>query len=103
MLQTLRRHAPSSSLPWQRRFRMPYNPLSRRIEPVELCTRRFAYQPWRFRWRGQLYRVQQIQRVWERAERRYRPARRYFAVVCGNEGTYTLFQDLQVGTWHLVC
>lgn len=72
------------------------------IEPVELCARRFGYQPARFRWRGMLYRVACIERVWEETARRDHAARRYFAVRCGNNQEYMLFQDLQIGTWHLV-
>ena len=30
-----------------------------------------------------------------------RAPRRYFEVICGRGGSYVLFQDLQLGTWHM--
>ncbi len=74
----------------------------RNVEPVELCARRFGYQPSLFRWRGALHRVARIERVWEQAAQRRQAARRYFTVRCNDAQCYTLFQDLQIGTWHLV-
>lgn len=71
----------------------------RRAEQVELMARRFSYQPLRFRWHGSQHRVQRIERVWERA-----PAgapRRYFRVRCGDNQSYTLFQDLRLGAWYV--
>ena len=76
------------------------NPVrARRVEQVELVARRFAYQPLRFRWHGSQHRVQQIERVWERAQ----PGapRRYFRVRCGDDQSYTLFQDLRLGAWYV--
>lgn len=80
-------------LPWLRR---------RRIEAVEMCARRFFYQPRCFRWRGNIHRVYHIERVWEEGTRRHRAARRYFVVRCGDMQRYTLFHDLGIDTWHLV-
>src|SRR5262249_16743770 len=73
----------------------------RRAELVELCARRFAYQPQRFRWHGLLHTVRTIERVWERGGSRKRSPRRYFSVTCHNDQRYTLFQDLQLGAWYV--
>lgn len=79
--------------PWRQRVRE---------EPVELAGRRFFYQPRCFRWRGMVYRIARIEAVWEQLARRNQAARRYFAVRCNNNQHYTLFQDLDLGTWYLV-
>jgi hypothetical protein len=71
----------------------------KRAEQVELLARRFAYQPLRFRWHGRQHRVQRIERVWERATRGL--PRRYFQVRCGDDQSYTLFQDLRLGAWYV--
>lgn len=81
-----------AALPWAE---------ERRSEPIELCRRRFGYQPARFRWRGVVYRVARIERVWEETARRGRAARRYFIVQCGPGERFTLFQDLAIGAWRL--
>lgn len=75
--------------------------LVQRSEPIELVDRQFNFLPHRFRWRGDLRRVRTIARVWEQPRVGARPARRYFEVICGHGGNYVLFQDLQVGTWHM--
>lgn len=72
------------------------------IEPVELYAWRFAFFPRAFRRRGRSYRILYVERWWERAERSYRAGRRYFRVRCEDDQRYTLFQDLRLGTWHLV-
>jgi hypothetical protein len=72
-----------------------------RAEPVDLVEQRYNFLPQRFRWRGDLRRVRAVARVWERPGAAARPARRYFAVTCCQGGTYVLFQDLRVGTWHM--
>jgi hypothetical protein len=72
---------------------------ARRAEQVELMARRFAYQPLRFRWHGSQHRVQRIERVWERGLRG--APRRYFRVRCGDDQSYTLFQDLRLGAWYV--
>jgi len=71
----------------------------RRAEQVELVARRFVYQPLRFRWHGSQHRVQRIERVWEQALSH--ATRRYFRVRCGDDQSYTLFQDLQLGAWYI--
>lgn len=71
----------------------------RRAEQVELVARRFVYQPLRFRWHGSQHRVQRIERVWERALPN--APRRYFRVRCGDDQSYTLFQDLRLGAWYV--
>jgi hypothetical protein len=87
---------------WGQRVSAWFGRLVPSIEPVEMCAQRFAYQPLRFRWRGLSYRVCHIEQVWERPEQPYRSARRYFSVRCHNQASYTLFHDLQAGTWHMV-
>ena len=74
---------------------------SGRFEPVDLLDQRFNFLPRSFRWRGDLWRVRSIERVWEQPSARLRPSRRYFEVICGPSGRYILFQDLQIGTWHV--
>ena len=46
-------------------------------------------------------RVRVVARVWERPADGVRPARRYFEVICGQGHSFVLFQDVQVGTWHM--
>jgi len=71
-------------------------------EPVELIEQRFRYFPRLFRWRGQRYEVESIDRCWvvARPGWRRRVERRFFRVQCGS-GTYDLYQDLRTGIWHL--
>lgn len=72
-----------------------------RTEPVEVVDQRWNFLPDRFRWRGDLQRVRAVARVWEQPELGLQPARRYFEVICGQGKRYVLFQDVQVGTWHM--
>jgi hypothetical protein len=74
---------------------------SGRVEPVDLLDQRFNFLPRSFRWRGDLWRVRSIVRVWEQPHAGLRPSRRYFEVICGPGGRYILFQDLRIGTWHV--
>jgi len=71
------------------------------VEPVDLLDQRFNFLPRSFRWRGDLRRVRSIERVWEQPRAGLRPSRRYFEVTCGPRDRYILFQDLQIGTWHV--
>ena len=75
--------------------------VSRRVEPVDLLDQRFNFLPRSFRWRGDLWRVRSIERVWEQPCARWRPSRRYFEVTCGPGSCHVLFQDLRIGTWHV--
>src|SRR5690348_7212256 len=75
--------------------------LTRRVEPIDLLDQRFNFLPRSFRWRGDLWRVRSIERVWEQPCGSWRPARRYFEVTCGPGTSHILFQDLQIGTWHV--
>ena len=75
--------------------------LTGRVEPVDLLDQRFNFLPRSFRWRGDLWRVRSIVRVWEQPCGGLRPARRYFEVTCGPGSCHILFQDLQIGTWHV--
>lgn len=71
-------------------------------EPLEMIDRRFQYFPRRFRWRGEQYRVQQVQECWTVSRRgwRQRVERHFFCVECA-EGAFELFQDVRDNTWHL--
>ena len=75
--------------------------LTGRVEPVDLLDQRFNFLPRSFRWRGDLWRVRSIVRVWEQPCGGLRPARRYFEVTCGPGSCHILFQDLRIGTWHV--
>jgi len=75
--------------------------LTRRVEPVDLLDQRFNFLPRSFRWRGDLWRVRSIVRVWEQPCAGWQPSRRYFEVTCGSGICHILFQDLRIGTWHV--
>jgi hypothetical protein len=75
--------------------------LTSRAEPIDLLDQRFNFLPRSFRWRGDLWRVRSIVRVWEQPRAGWRPSRRYFEVTCGLGTSHILFQDLQIGTWHV--
>ena len=75
--------------------------LTFRVEPVDLLDQRFNFLPRSFRWRGDLWRVRSIVRMWEQPRAGWRPSRRYFEVTCGPGSCHILFQDLQIGTWHV--
>jgi hypothetical protein len=75
--------------------------LTRRVEPIDLLDQRFNFLPRSFRWRGDLWRVRSIVRIWEQPCATWRPSRRYFEVTCGPGSCHILFQDLQIGTWHV--
>jgi len=75
--------------------------LTGRVEPIDLLDQRFNFLPRSFRWRGDLWRVRSIVRVWEQPCGGLRPARRYFEVTCGPGSCHILFQDLRIGTWHV--
>ncbi len=83
------------------RMRSLLRALIRHAEPVALVEQRFNFLPRSFRWRGDLRRVRVVARMWEHPRVGWRPPRRYFEVVCHDDGTYLLFQDLSIGTWHL--
>ena len=70
-------------------------------EQIEVCAHRYGYQPGRFRWQGKLLGVGRVERVWERAGRGQRNPRRYFRVLCQNDRTYILYQDLRLGCWYV--
>jgi len=83
------------------RVRASLAELTGRVEPIELLDQRFNFLPRRFRWRGDLWRVHSIVRVWEQPRAGWRPSRRYFEVTCGPGSCHILFQDLRIGTWHV--
>jgi hypothetical protein len=71
-------------------------------EAVDMLERRFRYFPRAFRWRGQRYEVEAVERCWtvSKSGWRRRVERHYFLVHC-DEGAFELYQDLKAGTWHL--
>lgn len=71
-------------------------------ETVDMVERRHRYFPRVFRWRGQRYRVESVERCWTVSRRgwRRRTERHFFHVRCA-VGDFELFQDVQAGTWHL--
>ena len=71
-------------------------------EPVEMMQREHKYCPRIFRWRGQRFRVEAVQRRWTvvRGGRKRRIARHFWHLQCA-EGDFELFQDARTGTWHL--
>jgi hypothetical protein len=82
-------------------FRASLAELTSRVEPIDLLDQRFNFLPRSFRWRGDLWRVRSIVRVWEQPHFGWRPSRRYFEVICGPGSCHILFQDLRIGTWHV--
>ncbi len=69
----------------------------RREEAVEIQEKRFGYFPKAFRWHGQSYHVQAVERCWTVTRR---APRLCFRVRC-SEGTFDLAQDVRANTWHL--
>lgn len=102
MLGRMRQPASIEWYPWSWRVTFPWIRQCR-VEAVEVCARRFFYQPLCFRRRGVVHRVYRIERVWERTARPHQSARRYFTVCCEDGQRYTLFHDLEINTWYIVC
>jgi len=70
-------------------------------EPVDMIEQRFRYFPHLFRWRGQRYEVETVDRCWTVCRSGWRRLeRRFFRVQC-SEGAFELYQDLWTGIWHL--
>jgi hypothetical protein len=71
-------------------------------EAVEMVDQRFRYLPDAFRWRGQRYEVDVVERSWtvSRPGWQGRIERRFFRVRSG-AGTFELYQDLRSAAWHL--
>ena len=71
-------------------------------DAVEMLARRHGYFPLAFRWRGQRFQVEAVERCWTvaRRSRRGRVERRFFQVRCAG-GSFELYRDLVAGTWHL--
>ncbi len=69
-------------------------------EPVRLEGKRYGFLPAAFRWRGQRYHVQRVERSWTlaRGAGTGRLERRYFRVRC-DYGTFELYHDLLANTW----
>lgn len=74
--------------------------LPRRLksDAVEIQEKRFGYFPQVFRWQGQRYEVQLVERCWTKMAR---APRLCFRVRC-REGVFDLCQDIHANTWHLV-
>ncbi len=71
-------------------------------EAVEMVQRRYGYFPRAFRWRGQRYDVEAVERCWTVNRRgwRGRVQRHFFHVRCA-EGDFEVYQDVRTGAWHL--
>lgn len=71
-------------------------------EPVEVRQKRHNYFPHVFVWRGREYRVEAVEQCWTLSRRSQggRVEGHCFRVRC-QEGTFDLFQDARVGTWHM--
>ncbi len=66
-------------------------------EAVEIREKRFGYFPKRFRWRGKIYDVEQVERCWTIMKSRPRLC---FRVRC-REASFELFQDVKANTWEV--
>jgi hypothetical protein len=93
-----RRRTSLTTAALRRRTLTTWWPFSSRSAPVAVSGRRYGYAPWRFLYRGDLYRVCRVDAVRDSGGRL---PRRYFTVRCADGGRYTLFQDLRAGTWHI--
>jgi len=97
MMLTQRRTSLTAAAPPRRLWPAGWR-ASGRAEPITVRDRRYGYAPWRFLHRGDLHRVCRVDAVRDQGG----PApRRYFTVCCVDGERHTLFQDLQVGTWHI--
>ncbi|MGE5140028.1 MAG: hypothetical protein ACM3JD_11240 [Rudaea sp.] len=66
-------------------------------EAVEIQEKRFGYFPKRFRWRGHVYDVEQVERCW--TTMKSSPSL-CFRVRC-SEGRFDLFQDVHMNSWEV--
>ena len=71
-------------------------------EAVDMVERRHKHFPRVFRWRGQRFQVEAVERHWTvvRRSRKRRIERHFWQVQCA-EGDFELFQDIRISTWHL--
>ena len=71
-------------------------------ESVDMMERRHRYFPHLFRWRGQRFQVDAVERCWTVSRRSWRGSvrGRFFQVRAGG-GTFELFQDADTGLWQL--
>ncbi len=66
-------------------------------EAVEIQEKRFGYFPKRFRWRGKVYDVEQVEQCWTKMK----PGPSLcFRVRC-RENSFELFQDVHANTWEV--
>jgi hypothetical protein len=100
MMLTWRHTAPRATAPFRRLLGLGRIG-ARRTMPIALCAQRYGFAPWRFRHHGSLYQVCRVAHVRDEQARGGRPPQRYFIVECADARHYTLFQDLQSGTWHI--
>ncbi len=66
-------------------------------EAVEIQEKRFGYFPKRFRWRGKVYDVEQVERCWTTMKRN--PSLCFRVRCC--DGVFELFQDVHANTWEV--
>ncbi len=66
-------------------------------EAVEIQEKRFGYFPKRFRWRGHVYDVEQVERCWTTSKRNPQLC---FRVRC-SQGQFELYQNVRTNTWEV--
>ncbi len=69
-------------------------------EPIALLSRRHNYFPKRFMWRGKKYNVYAVEEAWTEMRRGGKNAHHYFRVKCP-EGTFDLYQDVNLNAWYM--
>jgi hypothetical protein len=71
-------------------------------EAIEMVERRHRYFPKVFRWRGQRFEVEAVDRAWTtvRGRGKRRIERHLFQVRC-RSGVFELYQDIPSNTWLL--
>ena len=72
-----------------------------RAEPIALHEKRFNYLPLRFMYRGEEWRVRQVEKSWGEAATWRRPPRRFFRVRCQDNSVVHLIHDVRLDAWYL--
>jgi hypothetical protein len=71
-------------------------------ESVDMIERRHRYFPHLFRWRGQRYQVDAVERCWTVSRRGWKKSvRGHFFQVRAGGGSFELFQDAETGLWQV--
>ena len=72
-----------------------------RPEPIALQEKRFNYLPFRFMYRGEEWRVRQVEKSWGEAGTWRKPPRWFFRVRCQDDEIVHLIHDVQLDAWYL--